>query len=756
MTCRLHRLLCAALLGVLCAAPAFAVEKIAKLDVLGTERVEPDTVRSYLPLREGDTYRPDDTRQAIKDLYATGLFETVDMAWDDATGTLSVKVKENPIVNEIAFEGNDALDDEKLTKLIALKSRQVFTPGKAQADVNEILAAYRASGRFLAQVTPQIIRRDQNRIDLIFKISEGKRTRITKIDFVGNNAFSDGDLGLVVSTRESAWFRFLTDADSYDPDRLEFDKELLRRYYVRNGYADFRVVSAVAELTRDKDGFFVTYTVEEGPQYKFGVVDVRVEEGIEVDRAFLQGELFLTEGEVYDGSQVEKNVDALIDAMGSKGFAFIDVEPLVNKNDAERTIDITFNVKPGPRVYVDRINIKGNTRTRDYVIRREMRLAEGDAFSSNRLQRSKDRLSYLGFFEKTDIERQEGDAPDKMNLDVTVTEQSTGEFNIGAGFSSEEGALGNANIKERNFLGKGQEVGLDFSLSSKRQDFNFSFTEPYFLGQELSAGIDLYNLRRDYQSQSSYDQQITGGGTRLGFPMGEFTRNTVSLNYRETEINNVDRGASQFVKRDEGKRNSAVLGNLYAIDTRDSLLLPTKGYRAQHSIEYSGFGTDIDYVRNLVSGSWHKTLRDDWVLSLGARAGVLSEIGGRIPLYENFTAGGATLRGFARSGIGPRDRITDDALGGKYVLGNNAELRFPIRGLEEFGVNGILFSDGGIVTEFEDSPNVVDTRTYRVSAGTGIFWRSPMGPLRFEFGFPLVKAAEDDTEVFSFNFGTRF
>jgi outer membrane protein insertion porin family len=736
--------------------PVVASEKIQRVVIEGNARVENDTVRSYLNIREGDAHDPNRIRGAIRALYATGLFENVEIKYD--TGTLRVTVAENPIVNRVAFEGNKSIDDDKLSPLLSLRPRAVYTQGKVQADVNDILAAYRRTGRFLVQVTPKIIRRDQNRVDVVFEIEEGEKTRIDRIEFVGNRRFSNSDLALVIATRETAWWRFLSSADSYDPDRIEFDKELLRRHYIKNGYADFKVVSAVAELTKDRKAFFITYTVSEGPQYNFGTVDVRVDSTFDISREDLLKTITIAEGDRYDGSRVERNVDAIVDFMGARGFAFIEVDPRINKNDVDRRIDLTFDIKPGPRVYVDRINIKGNTRTRDHVIRREMRLAEGDAFSSNKLQRSKDRLGTLGYFEKVDIKRQETDLPDRLDLEVEVAEQSTGEFNIGAGFSTYEGVLATADVTERNFLGKGQNVRVAFAISSERQDFNFSFTEPYFLNQELAAGVDLFNERRDFQEQASYDQATTGGALRLGFPVSEFMRNTIRLGFSEVEINNVGTGASKFVRRDEGKRNSLMLSNTLGYDTRDNYLLPTRGVSVAWTSEYSGFGTNVNYVRNLLSGTWHTPLDDeaDWVLSLGARAGHLADLTGDLPIYEHFTAGGTTLRGFARSGIGPRDRNTRDALGGKYIVGNNAEIRFPIKGLEEFGVHGLFFSDGGFVTDFEDDVVVVDSKKYRLSAGTGIFWRSPLGPVRFEFGFPLVKSEEDRTEVFSFSFGTRF
>lgn len=745
------------LLALCLVAPSVFAAEIEGFTVSGNNRVEDSTVLSYIPVRVGQPYEPSQISQSIKALYATGLFDNVSIGWNNSV--FNIEVKENPLVNKVAFEGNDNLDDERLKQLISLRSRTVFTPAKVQADVQEILAAYRQTGRFTASVDPQLIQRSQNRVDVVYKVDEGEKTKIKSIRFVGNKRFSDNDLRNVIRTKESRWWRFLTVSDSYDPDRIEVDKEMLRREYIKTGYADFKVISAITELSADKKSFYITFTVSEGPTYTFGTVDVRLNTPTEgLSRDDLKQVLTLKRGELYNGERVDNNATYLFDYMGSKGFAFLDVEPRFQRNEAERTVDIVYNINPGPRVYVNRIDIRGNSRTKDHVIRREMRFAEGDAFSTNKLKRSRDRLTFLDYFSNVEVQKKETEEPDKVDLEVVLEEQSTGEFNIGAGYSTYEGALANASLRERNFLGRGQDLSFAFSVSGRRQDFDISFTEPWFLGQELSAGVDLFNRERDFD-ESSYEQGLSGLALRLGFPLSEFLSNTIRLGYKDVEIDNVETDASKFVARQEGNRSSATLENTLAYDTRDSALLPTHGKRIALTTEYSGLFSDTNFVRAVLSGSWHKQLRDDVVLSLGSRIGAVEPLNGeRLPVYEYFQGGGRNFRGFDNGGIGPRDAITDDALGGKYMLGNNAELSFPISGLTEFGVHGILFADGGIVTEFDDEGlgGVTDSQSYRVSVGTGIFWRSPLGPLRLEFGIPVVKEDEDNTRIFSFSFGTRF
>lgn len=739
-----------------CASFSGHAEIVNRIDVEGQGRVSAETVRNYLPNIIGQDITPADVSVYVKRLHATGLFAEVDI--EVINGVMSIQLQENPLVNQIAFEGNNKIVAKRLEEIINLAPRAIYTPAKVQRDVQDLLAAYRARGRFLTEIRPQVIRRDQNRVDVIYVITEGAKTKIKDIRFVGNKRFEDRDLKTVVATKESAFWRFLSTADSYDPNRLDVDKELLRRHYIKHGYADFQVSSAVAELSPDKSKFFITYTVNEGPVYDFGLAGVSVSEQAEgVDAAELESLIPLEDGDLYNAQRVENVVDTMIDHLGSKGFAFLDVRPDFDKNEAERKIDVTFNIQPGPRVYVNRINVEGNTRTRDHVLRREINLIEGDAFSSTKLNRSRDKLGFLGYFENVEVIPTETEEPDRVDLNVVVKEQSTGEFNVGAGFSSFEGIIATADVRERNFLGKGQDLNVRFSLSGINQNFNVGFTEPYFLDRKLAAGFDIFKEETDFQDESSFDLTNTGGNLRFTLPITEFTSSSVRFGYRETEISDVGADASSLVAAEEGTRDSIFIANTIAFDNRDSFITPTRGKRLAFTNEYSGFGSDINFIRTQLNGSWHKELKEDFVLSVGARAGAIFDLDDDLPIFDHFNAGGASLRGFELSGIGPRDAITGDALGGQYLFGHNVELTFPIPSLSSLGVNGAIFTDGGIVTEFEGATaDVIDSRTYRITAGAGIHWRSPVGPLRLEFGFPIVREDEDETQVFSFNIGTRF
>lgn len=732
-------------------------DPVTAIKVTGNERVEPETVVSYLPFKVGDNFDPAQSSYLVRSLFATGLFANVEIGQEN--GVVTVHVVENPLVNRVVFEGNKEINSKRLLEVISLKPRSIYAPAKVQADVQALQSAYRSRGRFTTVVRAQLIQRDQNRVDVVYKIEEGAKTQIASINFVGNAHFDDSDLSEVIATKRSAWWRIFSSADSYDPTRLDVDKDLLRRYYLSKGYADVQITSAVAELTRNRKDFIITYTIFEGPRYDFGKIDLALKaeaEGLNMDD--LRKKVTLKPGELFNAKRVEDNVDNLIDDLGSKGFAFLDVKPDYIKHEAERKVDVTYVVTPGPRVYVNRINIEGNTRTRDYVIRREMRLAEGDAYSSEKLKRSRDRINYLGYFENVDVTRQDSNQPDRVDLNVKVKEQSTGEFNIGAGYSTFDGILATASVRERNFLGKGQDVSVDFAVSQRQQNFNVGFTEPYFMGQEISAGADAFNTRTDYQSEASYDTATNGADVRMGFPLSEFAKNDVKLGYKETKIENVDTDASQFVKAEEGKRNSIELSDTWSYDNRDSYINPTRGYRVSVGADYSGFGSDIDYVRFNLNAMKHYEVWDDWVLTVGGRAGVVEPTSGNLPLYEHFNMGGNNFRGFEYGGIGPRDRITGDALGGKYMVGHTVEMNFPLgTTFNEMGVKGVLFSDGGIVTQFDKAnADVQDSKLYRVSVGAGVNWRSPIGPLRVALGFPVLKSSEDRDQIFSFSVGTHF
>ena len=739
-------------------APALSSPKgmvISKIRVEGNQRVEYGTVLSYMVIKPGDIYDPARVDRSLKALYATGLFADVTMHTEG--DVLVVHVVENPIINRLAFEGNSRLSDDTLQQEIQSRARVVYSRAKVERDVSRILELYRRSGRFAATVQPKVIQLPENRVDLVFEIHEGGVTLIEKINFVGNHAFGDDTLRGVILTKETRWYKFFSTDDTYDPDRLSFDRELLRRFYLKNGYADFRVVSAVAELAPHRDRFYITFTVDEGKRYKFGKIGVETHLR-DLDVKELRKLVTTREGDWYNAEAVESVIDDMTDFAGRYGYAFVDIQPDVKRNPEAGTIDLTYVVNEGRRVYVERIDITGNTRTLDKVVRREMRLIEGDAFNTARLRLSQRKIRNLGFFEKVDVDNVPGSAPDRTVVKVHVEEKSTGELQIGAGYSTTEGVLGNFSIRERNYLGRGQDVNLTLLLSQRTQQIDFGFTEPYFLDRKISAGFDIFDMVRNNQTQSQYDQDSLGLTLRSGYLVSENLRQTWHYTIRRDNITNIASTASVFIKAQSGVTTTSEIGQTLLYDRRNDRFDPTDGYYLEFGTDYAGLGGDVDYARATGQVGYFYPFAADWTGSATVRGGRIFGLNGKkVRLADRFFLGQESLRGFALSGIGPRDIVTGDALGGNEYYDTSIELAFPLGLPKAFGVSGHAFLDAGTVTGVDDTgPTIVDSGAIRASIGGGLSWKSPFGPVRADLGFPIKKEPSDRTEIFRFNFGTKF
>ena len=731
----------------------FTGEPIAAIRIDGSQRIEPETIRSYMQLVPGDPFESERVDRALKNLFATGLFADVTLRREG--NTLVVQVVENPIINQLAFEGNQHIDDEALEAEVQLRPRVVYTQTRVQNDVRRILEIYRRSGRFAATVDPKVIELEQNRVDLVFEIDEGKITEVRRIDFVGNNAFGDGTLRGEIITRESAWYRIFSTVDTYDPDRLNVDREALRNFYLKEGYADFRVVSAVAELSPDRDAFFITFTVEEGERYRFGQVDVQTTLK-DLDPESLRAEITTQEGDWYNAEEVEDSISQITDVVGELGYAFVDVRPRVERDRENRLINLTYEVQEGPRVFVERIDISGNVRTLDKVIRREFRLVEGDAFNTSKIRRTRQRIQNLGFFETVDIRTVPSDSPDKTLLEVEVQEQSTGELSFGVGFSTAEGPLGDVSVRERNLLGRGQDLRLGFVISGRRSQIDLSFTEPYFLDRPLAAGFDLFRTETN-RRESSFDETNLGGGLRLGYDITELLRQTLRYTISRNEITDIDSDASVAIQQQRGTTISSVIGQDLIYDRRDNRLDPREGYFLRLRNDLAGLGGDVSYLRSRFGAGYYQPIGGDFVASVLGEVGYVFGIGEDVRITDNFFLGGNSFRGFQTAGIGPRDLVTEDALGGNKFFVGTTELSFPLGLPEEFAIRGRVFSDFGTLLDSDfKSATSVDDGSLRVSIGTGLSWRSPFGPIAIDFAVPLVKESFDQEELFRFSVGTRF
>jgi outer membrane protein insertion porin family len=741
-------------------APALSTGvAVGDIKVEGAQRLESETVTSYLSVAKGDEATPQKLDASLKALYATGLFKDVNLAMNDST--LVVHVEENPIINRVAFEGNSEITKEDLEKEIQIKPRLVYTLPRVQRDVQRILDLYRRSGRFGAVVEPKIVKLEQNRVDLVFEITEGKRTGVRAIKFVGNSNYGDSDLREIINTNESAWWRFFSVTDYYDPDRLNYDKELLRKYYLNEGYVDFRVTSAVAELTPDRDDFFLTFTIEEGPRYKFGKINIKSEiKGL--DGETLRQYLTTQEGNWYSADQIDKTINKLTLVLGDMQYAFVTILPNPERHRDSTTVDLNFEIKQGERVYIGRIDVTGNQRTVDKVIRREMQLAEGDPFSASSIHRSEQRLKDLGFFETVKVTPTDGAQPDRANVKVEVKEKSTGEVSVGAGFSSTDGPLGDFSISERNFLGKGQNVRLGATISGRTKQIDTSFTEPYFLDRDLSAGVDLFRTQTDNQDLSSYDTDSTGFGLRMGYPLSERLRQRLNYSLHNDTISNVPADASLFIRDQSGTSVTSSIGQELTYDTRDSKLDPTEGFIGHFGTDVAGLGGSRKWARIRIGGSQYYEIADKWILSGTGEVGQIWGINGPTKINERFFLGGDTLRGFEYAGIGPRDTSSgnDDALGGNRFARGTLELTTPLPVPADFGLKGHIFSDAGFLGKSGDSSTagstLVNDQSLHLSFGIGVTWTSPFGPVRLDFAQPILYKSYDKIEHIHFSFGAKF
>jgi len=744
--------------GMLCiqAPPAYAQASntIAAIAVEGAARIEAETIRSYLLVREGDSFDPLRIDRSLKSLFSTGLFADVSLRREG--NTLVVVVSENPVINRIAFEGNNRIKDENLTAEISLKPRVIYTRSKVQNDVNRIQTVYQKSGRFAVSVEPKIIQLPQNRVDLVYEIDEGSLTEVQNIRFVGNRIFDDGDLQDVVRTRETRWYRFLSTDDTYDPDRITFDRELLRRFYLRNGYADFKVLSAVAELTSDRNQFFITFTVEEGKRYKFGDITLNAKLR-DLKAEDLMDKVKFETGAWYDATAVDDTVQALTQAAGNLGYAFVDVRPNVDRNPETGDIKIAFDIEEGPRVFVERINVTGNVRTLDEVVRREFRVVEGDAFNASKIRQSLTRVEDLNFFEKVNLTQAPGSAPDKAIVNVEVQEKSTGSLSVGAGFSTSTGALAEFGIRERNLLGRGQDLSLNLRISERQSQIDLSFTEPQFMNRDVSAGFDVFSTETDNQSTSSYNTKTSGGSLRFGYPISRHLDQGWRYTLKTSQISGVPTDASIYVKDQAGDKTLSEIGHSLVYDRRNSKANPSEGYVARMSNDLAGLGGDTSYLRNSVNGAYYYKIADGWVTTARGNTGLIVGIGQDVGLLDRFFVGGDNLRGFTNAGIGPRDIVTNDALGGEFMYTAALELTVPLGFPKELGISGKVFTDmGSAMTVNPSGTNVVDDGSVRSSAGVGVTWVSPVGPISLDFAQALMKESYDKTETMRVNFGTKF
>ena len=737
------------------AAPA-APETIKSIAVTGIQRIEAETVRSYVKLRVGGVYTQEAGDDAIRDLFGTELFSDAQIR--DDNGALTIIVRENPVINRIVFEGNKRIKEDKLSKELKLAPRQIFTRSKVRADIARIIELYRRQGRFAATVEPKMVVLDQNRVDVVYEISEGPKSKVRQINIIGNTVFPDSRLRGEMVTKRSRFYRFFSSNDSYDPDRLAYDQGKLRQFYLTQGYADFRVVSAVAELTPDKRDFIITYVVEEGERYKFG--DVTAESDIRDFKAdTVKSLLPMKKGDWYNAKLVEDTVESVTKTAGLLGYAFAQVDPQFDRNKEERQMNIAFRVADAPRTYIERIDVNGNTLTQDKVVRREFRVAEGDAFNTFSVKRSEDRIKSLGFFqEKFEISQAQGSAPDRIVLQANVEEKSTGELQLSAGYSSLERFIINASIKQRNFRGKGQELRASVNYSTYQKSVELGFTEPYLFDKNIALGGDIF--RRDLNSfnytqtgdrSTTYAQVTTGFQIRVGVPITEFVSvaGRFGVSYDEVTLDrnryfydangtgNLDTcdplQAGRYLCDAIGNRTTSSIGYSLVYDNLNNYIRPSRGQRVIFSQDFAGLGGDVRYLKSRFEASKYWNVGRGFIASVKAEGGYVISFEkdrgagiDKVRLIDRWFLGEPQIRGFDIRGVGPRvlrtpyvlddngallrdaqgnpvlqtDRnlISEDSIGGRaYYLGR-LELEIPLgSGARELGLRPSIFLDAGAV-----------------------------------------------------------
>jgi outer membrane protein insertion porin family len=750
-------------------APALGGGAIQAIEVAGNQRIEAGTIRSYILVRPGDPFDPDRLDRSVKTLFSTGLFSNVQLSRQG--NVLIVNVTENPLVNRVAFEGNKRLSDDAIRPGIQTRPRAVFTQTMVEADRQKILDLYAKKGNFDATVEPRIIRQDQNRVDVVFQITDGPTVFISKIAIVGNHAFSEDKLIDAISSRETRWWRFLSTSDENDPERLNFDKELMRRFYLKNGYADIQVLDATAELSPDHKGFFLTFTVKEGERYRLGDITITSQiKGVTPDE--LKNATELHSGDWYDGDAIGKAADAVEEAIHNRGYAFVEVKPRIKRNPDKHTVDVLFEVGEGPRVFIERIDIVGNTRTKDKVIRREFRLAEGDAFNAELIRKTRTRLNDLGYFQGVDVTTSPGSAPDKAIVTTRISEKATGELSFGGGFSTDAGALLDVGLAERNFIGTGINASINGVLAQKRSSVNVSVTDPYFLDRNLIAGTDVFLIQTQYLGTEPYDERRAGFDLRLGYDFNEHLRQVWSYSLVDRDVFDVLSTASPLILNQQGATLLSQVSQLLTIDYRDSKLYPHSGWAVDIGTDYAGLGGSVDYLRANLGVAYYIPLErlmgdEAWGIKLSAGTGYMHELaGGKDLIIDRFFLGGDNLRGFQTGGAGPHDANTGDPLGGRFLWTESQELRFPIAGIpKDIGLSGRAFIDVGGLTQASfpggtcancGPVSIAASSAPRAGAGVGVAWRTQFGLINVDLAPFVYKQPHDQTQVFRFGFGTRF
>ncbi len=733
---------------------------ISQVQIDGNQRIEDATIVNFLNIKRGQVVSGAQINDAFQRMQRSGLFESVEIV--PAGNTLVVTVKEFPTINRVNIEGNERLKDEDLAGIIQSQSRRVYNPATAEADAAILTDAYRQAGRISATVQPRIIPRSNNRVDVVFEVAEGRVVEIERLSFVGNRAYSDRRLRRVVESKQAGIFRALVRSDTFVADRINFDRQLLRDFYLSRGYVDFQVLSATPELTRERDAFFITVKVQEGQQFRFGEITT-TSDLAEIDPEEFQAVNRIKPGNVYSPELVENTITRMERLAAQKGLNFIRVEPRITRNDADVVLDVEFVVTKGPRVFVERIDIEGNATTLDRVLRRQFKTVEGDPFNPREIRDAAERIRALGYFSNADVNTREGSSTDQVVVDVDVEETTTGSLGFGVSYGATNGASFNLSFSERNFLGRGQRLSFSLDTGSDNQNSNLVFVEPAFLGRDLEFGINTYYRTTDDQF-ALYDTRNIGIEPSISFPVSENGRLALTYQISEDSIREVDATTSPIIQRDEGSRFTSALGYTYSYDTRRTGLNPNAGVLLEFGQKYAGIGGGLEFIETTGKVTAQtKVLKEEVTLRAEFEFGAHTTLTGNSRITERFFLNSNRLRGFDGAGVGPRDLASanQDALGGNYFAVARLEAEFPVGLPEEYGISGGVFLDVGSVWGLDDTIGaggtiVDDSMSLRSTIGVSVFWNTQVGPLRFNFSKALVKEDFDRERTFDLTVSTQF
>ena len=727
---------------------------ISSIVVDGNKRITSETIIAISKVEKSASYSPSQLNSALQLIKKSTFFKTVTVSFEN--NVLMINVVENPTINTINFEGNSALQDENLSELIFSRERQTLSISKTEKDADAIASAYSNTGRISASITPKIVELSDNRVDLIFEISEGRITEVEKITFTGNRAFSDFRLKGVIATKQAGIFRRLIKSDTYVEEKLDYDVERLQNFYINKGYIDFEVKTAV-KLTRAKDAFLINYTIKEGQQYNFSEINFDISD-VNINKNSLTKLNRIKNGSSFDQRRISKLVEEVDIYLTKNGFNFIEPIPIINRNDTELIMDVEIQLKKTKKIFVERIEVEGNSTTLDEVIRLKFDFAEGDPFNRRKILKAVDKIRGLGFFSNVETSTREGSTPEKVIIEVKLTEKATGSLGVGAGFNSSDGSVFTFNVNERNFLGKGQTVKLDLSSSKIEKQSEIGFEDPSFLGRNLLAGISL-GQKTSTPSATPLKTETLYFSPTIGFPLSRDSNLSIRyrLNRDEVKLTTNSLLVSPIIRTDVGNKDKSALIFSYNLDKTNSVVSPTAGYDFRITQELSGLGGNVSYSKSELKFKTYKTMfRDDIILTSDLSSGIIS--GSDASIMNRFTLGGDRLKGFRNQGIGPYDTLYNTPLGGKMFTSLSLQASFPIGVPEEYGIFGGLFIDTGSLWGLDNtaSGRVDDSANIRSAAGVSIFWDSAIGPLRFNWSRPIKRESYDVIENFRFTIDTRF